>query len=114
MVCATPVRAQTAPVFTAVIAFDVADHQIKSNARVTLDGVASRLLGNNHGVRITGYADGLLRTAAEDRRLSLRRAVAVRDYLMEKGVSAERINAYARGEAANNNIGARISVFAAP
>ena len=96
------------------ITFDSADDEIKSSARVTLDDVASRLLGNNHRTRVTGYADGALQAEQDDRRLSLRRAVAVRRYLMEKGVTENRIDVFARGEAGKDKIGARINIYPAP
>ena len=109
-----PTLAQTAPLFSATLTFDVGDDEIKSDARVTLDSVASRLLGQTYRTQITGYADNAFQTEEEDRRLSLRRAVAVRTYLIDKGVESSRIVVFARGETGENNIGVRINIFATP
>ncbi len=109
-----PAAAQTAPIYTAAIPFDVADHEIKPSARSLLDGVAVRLLGNANLANITGYTDETEQTDQEDRRLALRRAVAVRSYLLEKGITDNRLRVFARAKPDQNNIGARINILAAP
>ncbi len=110
----TPAHAQTAPIYAAAIPFDFDDDEIKSTARVKLDGVAAELLGNLNRAEITGYADGALQTETEDRRLSLRRAVAVRTYLIGKGIEEGRLDVFARGDAGSGNVGVRISIFSSP
>jgi outer membrane protein OmpA-like peptidoglycan-associated protein len=63
-----------------------------------LDKLAGVLL-QNRGVRITltAYADNAGTTPREARRLSLSRALAIRDYLTAKGVSSSRIDVRALG-----------------
>lgn len=64
----------------------------------TLDKLAD-ILHKNGGVRITltAYADNTGSTPREARRLSLSRALAIRDYLTSKGVSSARIDVRALG-----------------
>jgi OmpA-OmpF porin, OOP family len=49
-------------------------------------------------VRITGYTDRI-GTDAYNNRLSEKRAASVKDYLVRKGVAANRLSALGRGEA---------------
>ena len=109
-----PAVAQTTPIYTVAIPFDLADHEIKPTARSLLDGVAVRLLGNANQANITGYTDMTVQADQEDRRLALRRAVAVRTYLLEKGVTENRLRVFARGKPDQKNIGARINILAVP
>ena len=110
----TPAAAQTAPIYTAVISFATADHEVKSTARTVLDGVAVRMRGNATNAHITGYAGDREEQSQEGRRLALRRAIAVRTYLLEKGITEDRMRVFARVEAGPDNIGARINILAAP
>lgn len=65
-----------------------------------LDEVAT-LLNENSGISnvvITGYADRL-GNDKYNQKLSERRAIAVKDYLVSKGVAADRLTAVGKGEA---------------
>lgn len=65
-----------------------------------LDEVA-KLLTENSGISnvvITGYADRL-GNDKYNQKLSERRAIAVKDYLVSKGVAADRLTAVGKGEA---------------
>lgn len=104
-------RSDSGIVHTSTIKFAAGDNTLDSNARVTLDGVASRLLGNTNRAKITGYADEALGAERDDRRLSLRRAIAVRNYLMDKGATEQRLKVYARGDAGTNGVGVRIDLL---
>lgn len=69
-------------------------------AHPKLDDIA-KLLNENSGVTnvvITGYADRL-GNDNYNQKLSERRANAVKDYLVSKGVAADRLKAVGKGEA---------------
>ncbi|MDP9127124.1 MAG: OmpA family protein [Pseudomonadota bacterium] len=89
----------TLPAELSTIAFTHGAENIDNAAVPTLDRLA-RTLQANGGVRITltAYADVGENTSPRDaRRLSLTRALAIRDYLTTKGVSSARIDVRALG-----------------
>lgn len=68
-----------------------------------LDTLANRLLANESlRIQIVSHATGGTDDAMEARRVSLARAVAVRAYLIEKGVRSLRIDVRALGNRAEN------------
>lgn len=79
------------------VSFDVGRHAIKPNMRPVLDRLASTL--NQHPVTtvtIIGHTDSTGSDAVNDP-LSINRAAATRDYLVQRGVSAQRIAVDGRG-----------------
>jgi outer membrane protein OmpA-like peptidoglycan-associated protein len=89
----------TLPDELSTIAFTRGADNIGTDALPTLDKIASMLLSNG-GVRVTltAYAAvGDSTPPREARRLSLTRALAVRDYLTAKGISSSRIDVRALG-----------------
>jgi outer membrane protein OmpA-like peptidoglycan-associated protein len=75
---------------------------IGSSAQPVLDNIANRLLANESlRVQIVSHATGGADDAMEARRVSLARAVAVRAYLIEKGVRSLRIDVRALGNRAD-------------
>src|SRR5690606_18937876 len=79
------------------VSFDVGRHAIKPNMRPVLDRLASTL--NQHPVTtvtIIGHTDSTGSDAVNDP-LSINRAAATRDYLVQRGVSAQRIAIDGRG-----------------
>jgi len=79
------------------VSFDVGRYAIKSNMRPVLDRLASTL--NQHPVTtvtIIGHTDSTGSDAVNDP-LSINRAAATRDYLVQRGVSAQRITVDGRG-----------------
>ena len=79
------------------VSFDVGRHAIKPNMRPVLDRLASTL--NQHPVTtvtIIGHTDSTGSDAVNDP-LSINRAAATRDYLVQRGVSAQRIAIDCRG-----------------
>ena len=79
------------------VSFDVGRYAIKSNMRPVLDRLASTL--NQHPVTtvtIIGHTDSTGSDAVNDP-LSINRAAATRDYLVQRGVSAQRIAVDGRG-----------------
>lgn len=79
------------------VSFDVGRYAIKPNMRPVLDRLASTL--NQHPVTtvtIIGHTDSTGSDAVNDP-LSVNRAAATRDYLVQRGVSAQRIAIDGRG-----------------
>ncbi len=71
---------------------------LSSNGRATLDDFASQLNGAQfEAIFVTGHTDRL-GTGQYNQKLSERRAHAVRDYLVSKGVPANRIHADGKGK----------------
>ena len=78
------------------ISFDVGSAAVKPEMRPVLDQFAQGLDASMH-VRIVGHTDNTGSDAFNDR-LSVERADSVRDYLVARGVSAQRIATSGRGE----------------
>jgi len=91
---------------SSVIQFGLASSTLDPQDRQRLARVAEYVLADDSvtGLRLEGYTDNLgFRTA--NQRLSMRRAEAVRQFLVQQGVPAARIHVEYRGEAeavANN------------
>jgi outer membrane protein OmpA-like peptidoglycan-associated protein len=104
------------------VSFDVGRHAIKSNMRPVLDRLASTL--NQHPVTtvtIIGHTDSTGSDAVNDP-LSINRAASTRDYLVQRGVSAQRIAIDGRGSrqpvadnstAAGRAMNRRVEIFIA-
>jgi outer membrane protein OmpA-like peptidoglycan-associated protein len=74
-----------------------------SGPQPVLDTLANRLLANEGlRVQIISHASGGADDAMEARRVSLARAVAVRAYLIEKGIRSLRIDVRALGNRADS------------
>lgn len=75
-----------------------------SGAQPVLDALANRLLANQElRVQLVSHATGTADDAMEARRVSLARAVAIRAYLIDKGVRSLRIDVRALGNRADNS-----------
>ena len=71
---------------------------MKAPARVKLDELAAQMQGADiKAIHVVGYTDGVGTDAYNDK-LSERRANAVRDYLVSKGVSSNLIDTEGRGK----------------
>lgn len=81
-----------------VVAFSNNDSNFDRDAVEVLDNLAS-VLAANKGVRVTltAYAGNKDITPRDARRLSLSRGLAVRDYLVSKGIAAARMDVRALG-----------------
>jgi len=80
--------------------FDTAKSNIRPDAASILDQVAS-ILGQNHNLQFKFSIDGHTDNTGQDdmnMRLSQARANSVRDYLIGKGIAANRLNAQGFGE----------------
>lgn len=93
------VGATVAPsVITGEVLFDFDRFNLSAAAKAKLDSLVEQLkLFMLNGVIATGHADRI-GGDAYNQRLSERRATAVKDYLVEKGVDAQRIQTVGRGE----------------
>lgn len=82
------------------VLFASAQSTLLANARERLDQVAEALKkqGTEQSIVVEGYTDSRGSDQTNDE-LSLRRAQAVREYLVSRGVPAERIRAVGRGKA---------------
>lgn len=104
------------------VSFDVGRHAIKPNMRPVLDRLASTL--NQHPVTtvtIFGHTDSTGSDSVNDP-LSINRAASTRDYLVQRGVSAQRIAVDGRGSrqpvadnttAAGRAMNRRVEIFIA-
>jgi len=95
-----------------MITFSRASENIDAENQVLVDKLAAFLQNNkNARLTLTAYADGTGITVREARRLSLVRALAVRDSLTSQGIPSSHINVRALGQAPSGNVD-RIDVTA--
>lgn len=81
------------------IMFDTGKAVLKKGAQSTLKNIAGQLKGEERLViTIEGHTDNT-GSAAKNLKLSEQRAQAVRDYLVDAGISADHVTAMGRGEA---------------
>ena len=96
-------KATTAAVGNGSIKFSVGATDLGSAPQPTLDAIAAKLLADESlRVQVIAHATGGTDDAMEARRISLARAVAVRAYLMDKGVRSLRIDVRALGNRADD------------
>ncbi len=81
------------------INFDFNKAEIKSESLPVLNELVSQLKGDSHAnaVLVTGHTDSI-GSDAYNNKLSVRRAAAVRDYLVRKGIASDRIKIEGRGK----------------
>jgi outer membrane protein OmpA-like peptidoglycan-associated protein len=107
-------KAGTAPVKPALpmsLAFAADSAELLDNDKQRLDQLAAALAGNDKRLQLLAYAraEGSDATFAA-RRLSLARALAVRSYLLEKGIRSNRIDVRALGTPTQGEPGDRVDV----
>ncbi|HEV7816550.1 MAG TPA: OmpA family protein [Janthinobacterium sp.] len=94
-----PVAVSEKVSFAAEALFDFDSSTLKPEGKGALDDLLLKLQGMNTEVMITvGHADSV-GTEAYNQKLSLRRADAVKAYLVEKGVDGARVYTEGKGEA---------------
>ncbi|HYM02319.1 MAG TPA: OmpA family protein [Stellaceae bacterium] len=104
---AAPAAAATAAAGANRIVFAAGAADVPDAAKRDLDALAQRLAaGQQLRVQLVSYASGSAEEANQARRLSLQRALAVRSYLIEHGVSNSRMDVRALG---NRNDGSEPS-----
>jgi OOP family OmpA-OmpF porin len=92
---AAPRRA--AEPFSAMLHFAFDSAELSGSQVAKLDDMLTRLQAKGVRVEVIGHADRI-GAATYNRRLSERRAAAVKAYLVEKEVAAEAVHALGRGE----------------
>ena len=94
----TPMPTSSRITYSADAFFDFDKSVLKPAGRASLDDLASKIRGLSLETLIsTGHTDSV-GSDAYNMRLSLRRANAVKAYLVSKGIPAERITVEGRGE----------------
>ena len=96
---------------TEQIVFDADSPTLSDGARATLDRLAGQLRNGTSSISVKTYG-GAVGDAASDnnRRLSLRRAIAVRSHLIEKGIAKDRILVEPLAATANGGARDRVDV----
>lgn len=84
--------------------------EIPAQAQTSLDTLVQRLSTTRERVRLAAFSGRAGDLSSTARRLSLARALAIRTYLSEKGISAERIDVLAFG-GATDGISDRVDVL---
>ncbi|NWH07258.1 MAG: OmpA family protein [Alphaproteobacteria bacterium] len=87
----------TLPALT--LAFSSAGESLDAAMRGTLDRLAAELNLTGERIQLLGYATPSAESLTTAKRLALRRAVAVRKYLVEQGIAQTRIDVRAIGAA---------------
>jgi outer membrane protein OmpA-like peptidoglycan-associated protein len=102
---AIPVAAPASiPGRISAVRFEAGVSEIPASAQPTLDAIAARLIANDTThLQLVAYASGTGDDPIEARRISLARAVAVRAYLIEKGVHSFRMDVRALGNRNEDN-----------
>jgi outer membrane protein OmpA-like peptidoglycan-associated protein len=88
---------------TGSVTFGAGSSELSGTVRTQLDALAARLANGESRILLEAYAGAAGDRSSEARRLALKRGLAVRDYLMAKGVSGARINVRALGGALQGN-----------
>ncbi len=83
---------------------------IPEQAHATLDSLAQRLLTSRERVRLAAFSGKAGDGSSDARRLSLARALAIRAYLVSKGIAIDRVDVLAFG-GATDGISDRVDVL---
>ncbi len=100
--CATPTLDYVMPTTDTerVVFFDFNKSTLTKAAKVQMNNLAAKVKADkNHSVTIVGYADRM-GSASYNEKLALRRAKAVRDYLVARGVKAKKVEVRSLGKSA--------------
>jgi outer membrane protein OmpA-like peptidoglycan-associated protein len=93
------------------LSFDSGEAAIRDATKQTLDGLAGSLKSDSSlRLQLMAYAGGDSQTASQARRLSLSRGLAVRKYLIDKGISSTRIDVRALGNKFESGPSDRVDV----
>ena len=91
--------------------FPAGSTDLPAAARPELDRVAERLAGDEAlRLQLNAYAAGEGDQSSQARRISLSRALAVRAYLIDKGVRSTRLDVRALGQPQDNGPADRVDL----
>lgn len=79
------------------VRFSKTGSSLSPQAHAALDALAARLLSSRERVRLAAFSGKIGGDSSQARRLSLTRALAIRSYLVSKGVPVERVDVLAFG-----------------
>jgi outer membrane protein OmpA-like peptidoglycan-associated protein len=85
--------------------------RISADEKVRLNNLAAKLADGDDRLQLKSFAGGSGETPSASRRRSLSRALAVRSYLIEKGLRSTRIDVRALGMAADQGPSDRVDVI---
>lgn len=92
------------------VRFTAGKTSIPPRAQPTLDIVVARLLSSRERVKLAAFSGRAGDASSEARRLSLARALAIRSYLVAKGVPVDRVDVLAFG-GATDGVSDRVDVL---
>lgn len=93
----TPVDPTAGFAILSRVRFSRTGSTLSPQAHSALDALAARLLSSRERVRLAAFSGKIGDDSSEARRLSLTRALAIRTYLVSKGVPVERVDVLAFG-----------------
>ena len=97
------------------VAFEPGSHAIPEAAIGEIDGLAQKMTDDPFmRVQVLAYAAGDQDTASVARRVSLGRALAVRGYLVDKGIDLDRMDVRALGNSALEQPADRVDIIPLP
>lgn len=94
-----------------VVHFSGVETELSPTARDQLQQVSVQLASTERRVQLNAFAGGSDETVSAARRLSLSRALAVRAYLIERGVRSARIDVRALGVPEDNGPAERVDIL---
>jgi outer membrane protein OmpA-like peptidoglycan-associated protein len=92
------------------VRFSIGKADVPAQAQATLDGVAQRLMTSQVRVKLAAFSGKAGDRSSAARRLSLARALAIRSYLVAKGVPVDRVDVLAFG-GATDGVSDRVDVL---
>lgn len=110
-----PVNRPAAPTVSgaalATLPFGSGQTDLSADARAALDASLGKL-GTDSAIQVLAYASGDKDNPSKARRTSLSRALAVRTYLIDKGIASNRIDVRALGDQSKGGSADRVDLFA--
>jgi outer membrane protein OmpA-like peptidoglycan-associated protein len=109
---AAPQAAKPAKTFTGrsvTVLFEAAQDTLSESARQRLDQIAASS-GDRQRLELMAYAGTEKESASATHRLALKRAIAVRGYLMDKGMDGTRIAVRPQGPAPKDDAPERVDI----
>ena len=93
-----------------MVEFEPDSIEISGDMESMLDALGARLVKENTRIKLQAFASKAGDAAGASRRLSLKRALAVRSHLIEHGVRSTRIDVRANGIAGDDKPSERVDV----